>query len=142
MNLAEIFKKNFIFIPVVASIVVGGFTSVKYVLNLTTTINASEQHIVNLDRDFGDSDPCEINVNCSEGANWQNQRDAAVRISFRDQGSFYWCSGTIMNNTAGGCTPYIISADHCAESSTSSDFGQSIFYLNYQSVDCNNPPGS
>ena len=52
MNLAEIFKKNFIFIPVVASIVVGGFTSVKYVLNLTQTINASELHIVNLERDL------------------------------------------------------------------------------------------
>ena len=52
MNFADLLKKNFIFIPVVASIVVGGFTSVKYVLNLTTTINASEQHIVNLDRDL------------------------------------------------------------------------------------------
>ena len=99
-----------------------------------------EVKLASLDRDFGDSDLCEVNVNCSEGANWQNQRDATVRISFRDQGSFYWCSGTIMNNTAGGCTPYIISADHCAENSTSSDLGQSIFYLKYQSVDCNNPP--
>ena len=52
MNFADLFKKNFIFIPVVASIVVGGFTSVKYVLNLTQTINASEVHIVNLERDL------------------------------------------------------------------------------------------
>ena len=52
MNFADLFKKNFIFIPVVASIVVGGFTSVKYVLNLTTTINNSEVQIVNLERDL------------------------------------------------------------------------------------------
>ena len=52
MNIADLFKKNFIFIPVVASIVVGGFTSVKYVLNLTTTINQSEVQIVNLERDL------------------------------------------------------------------------------------------
>ena len=52
MNIADLLKKNFIFIPVVASIVVGGFTSVKYVLNLTQTINASEVHIVNLERDL------------------------------------------------------------------------------------------
>ena len=52
MNFADLLKKNFIFIPVVASIVVGGFTSVKYVLNLTQTINASELHIVNLERDL------------------------------------------------------------------------------------------
>tara|TARA_R110000796_G_scaffold14662_1_gene47825 strand:+ start:215 stop:514 length:300 start_codon:yes stop_codon:yes gene_type:complete len=52
MNFSDLLKKNFIFIPVVASIVVGGFTSVKYVLNLTTTINNSEAHIVNLERDL------------------------------------------------------------------------------------------
>jgi chromosome segregation ATPase len=52
MNFADLLKKNFIFIPVVASIVVGGFTSVKYVLNLTQTINASEVHIINLERDL------------------------------------------------------------------------------------------
>ena len=52
MNIADLFKKNFIFIPVVASIVVGGFTSVKYVLNLTTTINQSEVQIINLERDL------------------------------------------------------------------------------------------
>ena len=52
MNFADLLKKNFIFITVVASIVVGGFTSVKYVLNLTQTINASEVHIVNLERDL------------------------------------------------------------------------------------------
>jgi hypothetical protein len=49
MNFADLLKKNFIFIPVVASIVVGGFTSVKYVLNLTTTINASKITIVKLE---------------------------------------------------------------------------------------------
>ena len=49
MNFADLLKKNFIFIPVVASIVVGGFTSVKYVLNLTTTINESKVTIIKLE---------------------------------------------------------------------------------------------
>ena len=52
MNIAELFKKNFIFIPIVASIVVGGFTSVKYVLNLTSTINASELTIIKLESEL------------------------------------------------------------------------------------------
>ena len=52
MNFADLFKKNIIFIPVVASIVVGSFTGIKYVLNLTTTINQSEQQIVNLEKDL------------------------------------------------------------------------------------------
>ena len=48
MNIANLFKKNFIFIPVVASIVVGGFTSVKYVLNLTQTINGNKTAITKI----------------------------------------------------------------------------------------------
>ena len=50
-------KKNFllsniVMIPVVVSILVGSFSGVKYVVNLTDTIDASEQHIVNLERDL------------------------------------------------------------------------------------------
>jgi len=74
MNIAELFKKNFIFIPVVASIVVGGFTSVKYVLNLTTTINQSEVQIVNLERDLkvAEEKITEMNTRLSSAeATWQ-----------------------------------------------------------------------
>ena len=52
MNIADLFKKNIIFIPIVASLVVGSFTSIRYVLNLTQTINESEIQIVNLKRDL------------------------------------------------------------------------------------------
>ena len=50
-------KKNFllsniVMIPIVVSILVGSFSGVKYVVNLTDTIDASEQHIVNLERDL------------------------------------------------------------------------------------------
>ena len=74
MNIADLFKKNFIFIPVVASIVVGGFTSVKYVLNLTTTINNSEVQIVNLERDLkvAEDKITEMNTRLSSAeATWQ-----------------------------------------------------------------------
>ena len=74
MNFADLFKKNFIFIPVVASIVVGGFTSVKYVLNLTTTINQSEVQIVNLERDLkvAEEKITEMNTRLSSAeATWQ-----------------------------------------------------------------------
>ena len=53
MNIAELFKKNFIFVPIIVSIVVGGFTSIKYVLNLTTTINDNQQTLINMERDVG-----------------------------------------------------------------------------------------
>ena len=39
-------------VPIVASLVVGTFTGVRYIVNLTDTIDTSEQHIVNLERDL------------------------------------------------------------------------------------------
>ena len=45
MNLADLLKKNIVMIPVVASVLVGTFTGVKYVVNLTDTINANQAEI-------------------------------------------------------------------------------------------------
>ena len=45
MNLADLLKKNFVLVPVVASVLVGTFTGVKYVVNLTDTINANQAEI-------------------------------------------------------------------------------------------------
>ena len=52
MNIAELFKKNFVLVPVIASVLFGTFTGVKYVVNLTDTINANQQDIINLQRDL------------------------------------------------------------------------------------------
>ncbi len=74
MNFAELFKKNFIFIPVVASIVVGGFTSVKYVLNLTTTINESKVTIIKLESELNvaQKELTDMNTRLSSAeATWQ-----------------------------------------------------------------------
>jgi len=60
MNLADLLKKNIVMVPVVASVLVGTFTGVKYIVNLTDTINANKAQIekiqtvdlVNLQRDL------------------------------------------------------------------------------------------
>ena len=52
MNLVDLLKKNIVMVPVVASLVVGTFTGVRYVVNLTDSINTSEQQIINLERDL------------------------------------------------------------------------------------------
>ena len=52
MNIAELFKKNFILVPVIASVLVGTFTGVRYIVNLTDTINDNQTEIVNLQRDL------------------------------------------------------------------------------------------
>ena len=45
MDLAALLKKNFVLVPVVASVLVGTFTGVKYVVNLTDTINENKAQI-------------------------------------------------------------------------------------------------
>ena len=45
MNISELLKKNFVLVPVIASIIVGGFTSIKYIVNLTDTINGNQSQI-------------------------------------------------------------------------------------------------
>jgi chromosome segregation ATPase len=52
MNIAELFKKNFVLVPVIASVLFGTFTGVKYVVNLTDTINANQAELINLKRDL------------------------------------------------------------------------------------------
>ncbi len=52
MNSADLLKKNIVMVPVVASVLVGTFTGVRYIVNLTDTINSNQQDIINLTRDL------------------------------------------------------------------------------------------
>tara|TARA_R100001198_G_C5153397_1_gene161822 strand:- start:130 stop:465 length:336 start_codon:yes stop_codon:yes gene_type:complete len=45
MNIVELLKKNIVMIPVVASLVVGTFTGVRYIVSLTETINKNKAEI-------------------------------------------------------------------------------------------------
>ena len=61
-------------VPIVASVLVGTFTGFRYVVNLTDTINASEQEIINLERDLKQAQKniAEINTRLSSAeATWQ-----------------------------------------------------------------------
>ena len=52
MNLIDLLKKNIVMVPVVASLIVGTYTGIKYIVNLTDSINGSVQEIVYLQRDL------------------------------------------------------------------------------------------
>ena len=74
MNLVDLLKKNIVMVPVVASLVVGTFTGVRYVVNLTDSINSSEQQLINLERDLkqAQTNIAEINTRLSSAeATWQ-----------------------------------------------------------------------
>lgn len=79
---------------------------------------------------------CEVDVNCSEGSAWQEQRDAVVRISIVEGGFGYWCSGALVNNLDEDCKPYFLTAQHCYEGSSQSELNQWKFYFNYEKSGC------
>ena len=45
MNITDLLKKNVVMIPVIASVLVGTFTGVKYIVSLTETINKNKAEI-------------------------------------------------------------------------------------------------
>lgn len=90
-------------------------------------------------RDFGNSESCQVNVNCSEGSNWGSQSRAVTRISVKVGQDLFWCTGTLMNNTNQDCKPYVLTADHCGEGANAADLDEWIFYFQYESASCNSP---
>ncbi|MBK7753841.1 MAG: T9SS type A sorting domain-containing protein [Flavobacteriales bacterium] len=92
--------------------------------------------------DPGRSDPCEVDVNCTEGADWADERDGVVRVGTRINGVLFWCTGSLVNNTALDCKPYFLTALHCGLGSTATDLQDYKFYFNYQRQSCGTGSGT
>ena len=74
MNLVDLLKKNIVMVPIVASVLVGTFTGVRYVVNLTDTIDSNNIEITNLQRDLkqAQTNITDINTRLSSAeATWQ-----------------------------------------------------------------------
>jgi len=90
-------------------------------------------------RDFGQSGACEVNINCSEGQSWQQQKQGVARVSVKKGFNSYWCSGSLVNNVRNDGKPYFLTADHCGYGTTPADISRWIFYFHYEAPDCSNP---
>lgn len=88
---------------------------------------------------FGDSDPCQVNANCSEGNSWDAQKRSAVKIVVRDGSFTGLCSGSLINNATNDCTPYVLTANHCGAGASITNFKQWVFYFNFETPGCTNP---
>lgn len=77
---------------------------------------------------FGQSGSCNVNINCPEAAGWEDERQAVVMLL--TSGNVRKCTGTMINNTAGDGTPYLLTARHC------NTLNNAIFMFNYQSENC------
>lgn len=100
----------------------------------------------------GDSPSCMINVNCTQGDNWQNQKRGVVHMAMEITNGWYMCSGSLINNTKQDATPYVLSAYHCFDleytvtdkEGKKTTFNEKAFpdtwqfYFNYEFPSCSN----
>ena len=99
------------------------------------------------DTGYGASQSCMININCSEGDNWRVQQKGVGRmLAYGVEGGAItagWCSGTLINNTMGDGTPYFLTANHCAEGTTTQYFNYFEIYFHYECpyCTCTSEPG-
>lgn len=108
-------------------------------MHLFEVLHAYRRPFASLEKDFGDSGNCEVNVNCPEGNGKTNQKDAVLRLLIKSGSSGLWCTGSLINNTRQDRTPYVLTADHCGKFSSDDDMLQWRFYFHYQSANCENP---
>ncbi|MBK7636492.1 MAG: hypothetical protein IPJ13_21110 [Saprospiraceae bacterium] len=78
---------------------------------------------------FGFSASCNDDVNCPQGSGWEKERDAVVVTYINGQ---YHCSGTLLNNQCQDFKPYVLTAEHCMNSSLEEDFSTWLFIFKYE----------
>jgi hypothetical protein len=82
------------------------------------------------------SEFCQVDVRCPEGTPWEDQINAAVRLSIVSGGGIGFCSGSLVNNTNYDCKNYVLTAMHCIEGVSSSDFASLTVRFRYQKTGC------
>jgi len=99
------------------------------------------------DKLYGQSGSCNININCAQGQNWQNEKNAVAMILVN--GNRY-CSGSLVNTTENDRRPLFLTADHCLggwansvkhDAITAPDLSHWLFYWHYESPGCTSTPG-
>lgn len=88
---------------------------------------------------FGNSLPCNINVNCTQGDNWQTEKKGVARILMVFSNGTGWCTGTLIANTAGTYDAYFLTANHCQLIGQNPDFAMWRFDFVYEAAGCGNP---
>lgn len=91
--------------------------------------------------DYGQSLPCNVNVNCPTGADWQTEKKGVARILMVFDNGVGWCTGSMIANTSGNFDPYFLTAQHCQQIGVFPHFDMWRFDFDYEAVGCA-PPGA
>lgn len=88
---------------------------------------------------FGFSGPCQVNVNCQEGSNWQNEKRGVAMIVVDGVRN---CTGSLINNTSNNGELLFLTANHCLvdrDATINPIATDWSFWWDYESPSCNNP---
>jgi len=93
-------------------------------------------------RGYGESGDCQVNVNCSEGQNWQKEKNAVALMLVE---GIAWCTGSLINNTNNDLSPLFLTANHCFDFDLGSynainnpNLLYTSFYWHYEAPGCIN----
>jgi len=81
------------------------------------------------------SGECEIDINCTEGADWQIDKKSVLKYTYNSHSKAYLCTATMVGNTQQNEIPYILTAEHCVRNQDAAN--SMIFYFNYEAKNCN-----
>ncbi len=114
-------------------------SSDEFMISGITHYYRDAREIRQFNKNFGSSDNCQVNANCSEGTNWDRQKRGVARIILFIGNGGYLCSGSLINNVNQDQRAFFLSAYHCGQGASAADYNQWIFYFNYESDGCSNP---
>ena len=105
-------------------------------LTVSTVVHGYRDIFFKTDKGYyGTSGSCNININCTEGNNWQLEKRGVAMIL---RGGSAHCTGALINNTSNDGTPYFLTANHCVERYSPSTF---VFVFKHEAATCNGTSG-
>lgn len=78
---------------------------------------------------------CQSNINCDEASVVAKEKRAILRLLCVTELGLFWCSGSLINNTAQDGKPYVLTAFHCADG-LNPDYSMWRFNFNYEFNSC------
>jgi len=88
------------------------------------------------DNRFNMSQSCNVDINCTEGADYEQEKRSVCRIIIRGT---ELCTGFLVNNTNQQNRALLVTAQHCIV--TEDDAVKSVFVFGYESPWCGGPDG-
>ncbi len=82
----------------------------------------------------GTSGPCNVDINCASGVNWQVVKKAVCRLAIKSGSSTVFCTGALVNNTKQDTIPYLLTANHCISSAYQAN--TALFLFDFEADTC------